>query len=74
MPENKDLLKPLREKVYEKIVQRNWTILHMAVACGVSVPTLNSILAKKNNNVSFSTIVKIAEEINVPVAELISHN
>lgn len=74
MPENKDLLKPLREHVYAKMRQRNWTLLHMSVACGVSVPTLNSILAKKNSNVSLSTILKISEEINIPVAKLIGCN
>lgn len=73
MQETKDLLEPLRKQVYAKMKQRDWSLTHLAVVCGISSNTLRDIIAKKKNNIYFATIIKISEGINVPVSELI-HN
>lgn len=72
MQENKDLLEPLRNQVYEKMKQRDWSLLHLSVVCGISDQTLRNILTRKRNNISFATIIKISEGVDIPLTTLIT--
>lgn len=72
MAKTEDLLKPLREQIYEKMRRMDWSLLHLSVVCGISDQTLRNVLCRKNNNISFSTIVKLSEGTGIPVTTLIS--
>ncbi len=72
MAKTEDLLEPLRNQVYNKMKINDWSLLHLSVLCGISDQTLRDILVRKRNNISFSTIIKISEGIDIPVTDLIS--
>lgn len=72
MAKKEDLLEPLRNQVYNKMKINDWSLLHLSVLCGISDQTLRNVLCRKNNNISFSTIIKLSEGTGIPVTTLIS--
>lgn len=71
MSKTDDPLRVLRSNLNVALKQRRWSTMHLAVVCDLSVPTINNILSCRVNNVCLSTVIKIAEGLDVPVSTLI---
>ena len=70
MAKEKEPLKTLRDNLYAVMYQKDWSPMHLSIECGISYETLRRILALESKNIWLSTIISIAEGLEVPVYSL----
>lgn len=66
-----EILNAVSRRLYEIANENDWSLGKLAIQCGVSYKELYYIMYSKRDNITLSTLVKISQNLNEPLANLI---
>lgn len=59
----------VRQRILELCQERQITVNHLALISGITQSTLNNIVSGRNHSTTVSTVQKICDGLEIPIAE-----
>lgn len=69
-----DCLKTLREQLIFEASKNDWNLTQLSVQCDTPYRTMFDILSGKKADIRLYTIIRISENLGIPVTHLIGKN
>ena len=69
-----DIMENLRNEIWKKMVENDYTLKKFSQLCGISYGNLRKIISGKNNDISASTILKICKNSGIKINDIFQEN
>lgn len=60
------------ERIMELLKEKGWSRYRLSKVSGVSEDTISLIIRKMNKDIKLSTVIKIANALDVPIDEIVN--
>lgn len=65
-----DIMENLRNEIWKKIAENDYTLKKFAKICGISYGNLRKIISGTNNDINTSTILRICKNSGIKVNDI----